>query len=417
MNLKTIKPLETLMKTVPYVLMLGVVLLSGCITIEFDHEFRADGSSKLVQTIDFTKTVGAMQSLGNNIPEQTSERFDWNVTLRYAPNEMDHTSDFGSCSGYLNENEESIRQGTCRNFQVFRSMNVQAMVPEAGGELSFELVNIGAGDFDIIEVEVSGDGAPASCEAPGMISEGESGEVRCMGITRPLPSPTPDASEALAQFQEQLDAMCVNLTTKNPDAECEHAGNKIIASMELENGNGYSFTYTLGFPYNAYEVEVESIQSSSSDMPQQDGSPSVPGLSTDELRFKDEKLAASVAMLSAGGIEMTYTVRMPGEIAEAPRAQIIENAAEFDLMEMIEKGENPKVKSRELNLPFVAGAAGLLLVLLIVVFFFVVKKPPQPSSRIKASTPYPPSSPVDEPPNKYKSVLETWNQNERKPPN
>jgi hypothetical protein len=197
----------------------------------------------------------------------------------------------------------------------------------------------------------------------------------------------------MAAFDRQLSGMCANITAENAGVQCSRDGNKIVVTKQLSNGEGYSFNSDNGFPYIKYSVEVRSLPSFSSSG---EGAPGLGGSdpssmlgSQKEVTFADAASSASAPLLSSYGVKITYTVKMPGKIKKAVGGEIKDNAAEFDVLQLLGDQQNPRVESEELNTPYViaAAAAGIVVLALIVYFLFFRKKPPQAPAQAPPSPP------------------------------
>ncbi len=364
--------------------LLALVLLSGCLDLAYQQEFRADGSSSLTYTMDFAKTVKLVEQASETqkqLQESQGPSVSWTVEINYLDEESGLTkTETGFLSGTL---DTADKEGTLYCSIGGFTCKASGKTAEAGGSLKLDLTNEMDSAIVIRDILVEGDNAPSDCQFPADASSGaEAGAalapVMCTGITTPKQE---EAKDSLAEFQKTLDQMCVNITTKNPDVSCRKEGYKIIAGKEFKNGEGYSFTKSDGFPNIKYSVEVSKLPAFSggeSALGGGVGGVQAQGGEAEGIEFKNETTAAGFAMLASSGIEVTYTVKMPGKIVKAEGGSIDEkeNTAEFDVLELVKDGENAVVESEELNAPYVAGAGTVGLIVLVLLVYFLVLKPP-----------------------------------------
>lgn len=182
---------------------------------------------------------------------------------------------------------------------------------------------------------------------------------------------------ALVAMSEQyggdsdMSDICVNITSGQSGLGCEYDDGVVTVNKSIKPGEGkYTFTKTSELPYTVYTLEVRTLPELA-DPEELDSSGSAPGTAKD---FKDPEAKTSAATLKTAGAAITYTVSMPGEIYSAEGGKIADGKAEFDVLDLMSEGEYIVVKSRELDLLVVGGAAVLLLAVIGGVAFFAIKR-------------------------------------------
>ena len=168
------------------------------------------------------------------------------------------------------------------------------------------------------------------------------------------------AGSQYASMGGQLSEACDNITAADSTINCSYDSGVLTLSKPLKASDGqYIFNRTSQFPDVIYTLEVRKIPQVAD--PGSLGSGSS-GVATDsDFKSQDAKLTSST--LKAAGASMTYSIYMPGKIISAENGKISRGEdgieyAEYDVLDLMGEGEYMVVRSKELDLPLVAIAAG-----------------------------------------------------------
>jgi len=145
---------------------------------------------------------------------------------------------------------------------------------------------------------------------------------------------------------------CEKIMSDNPGLGCAFEGRSLWLNKTVKPEEGlYIFNRTLEFPYSIYRLEIRKtpiIVSTNTSA----------GLGEDVGEVSDftaPSARPTAATLGLAGIDVQYTIQMPGEIISAENGDIIVDAqgktyAKYDVLQLMTDGEYMIVESKELDL-------------------------------------------------------------------
>ncbi|NYZ74360.1 hypothetical protein H0O00_04415 [Candidatus Micrarchaeota archaeon] len=202
---------------------------------------------------------------------------------------------------------------------------------------------------------------------------------------------TMEKSMELAVFSNQLTSDALEkmavLCKSDRDLDCDvDVANKKVAIREkLSPGAYYSFSSDYGLPDITHTLVINSIPSDRfaadlDDLLVGAGVTESSGGSVDSIDLRDKTANnKSVYYLKLLKVNITYTVTMPLDIAEARAGdvagEISGNSATFDLVKVMEESEPITVRCTELNLGYMVGIAGIAVIAVLAFLFLSGRKP------------------------------------------
>ncbi|RLG19508.1 hypothetical protein DRN67_02525 [Candidatus Micrarchaeota archaeon] len=169
-------------------------------------------------------------------------------------------------------------------------------------------------------------------------------------------------------FNQQQTEACLEKEAADPKLQCEYADGVMTLTRPLSLNEGYyEFETEQDWATVRYTFTLEQlpdIDPTESDVSAGTGSAGIEDLT---LKFTDPQAAENVdqmrQMLSA-----KYIVEMPGTVVSAEGAEMVEgSSATFDILDMMENGQNIVVVSEEDNYMNLIMIGGGILVLIVVV--------------------------------------------------
>jgi hypothetical protein len=170
-----------------------------------------------------------------------------------------------------------------------------------------------------------------------------------------------DMSTMCEQMEEQSEG-------QYEDFFCEVDGYVVTfgGKTNLNENPEIEFEKVEGFPFTTYKLTIQS--QSLEDLSSGADTTGMP--ETELSTINEEQLAQMKSM----GVEMNYTIEMPGTISKAEGAEVEGATAKFDLLEFFATGQTIMVvESQEINYLWV-GVIGVVFVVLIVLVLFVLHK-------------------------------------------
>ena len=143
-----------------------------------------------------------------------------------------------------------------------------------------------------------------------------------------------------------------NTTWKNAECRITDNDSKIMISGEISLLGDPHFEIVKSIPYITYRYDVTDINNIMED------ASIVEEQEEDDLEDSLVEMKSMAAML---GIEMTYTLEMPGEIVSSEMGTIRNNKAVIDMLDLMEEEDPVYVESRELNLTAIV-ISGIVIV-------------------------------------------------------
>ncbi|MFA6036410.1 MAG: hypothetical protein WC759_05665 [Candidatus Micrarchaeia archaeon] len=161
--------------------------------------------------------------------------------------------------------------------------------------------------------------------------------------------------------------VCDEAKRQNPDIACAYTSGIITLSGPLKKDGGhYAFSTERGLTTVRYTLVLEKMPELASGLGQElSGAAGGQGAQQpqESLKFTDPK-AATQAKQSAALVKMAYVVEMPGRIVQAEGADVVTgNSAKFDVLKMMENGQNIVVVSEEADYTNLAYLVVVVLVL------------------------------------------------------
>jgi len=150
-----------------------------------------------------------------------------------------------------------------------------------------------------------------------------------------------------ASFSE----VCVNETRDDSTLKCTYDEQGIILMEKkvVAADVGYEFKAESQFPNTVYTFSTDTMPQ----LTKKKGIGSVgaaPGAGEDKpVKFADSATKGSMAMLKMANVKIDYTIEMPGELVSAENGEIKDGKAHYDVMKLIDDGQNVRVVSRELD--------------------------------------------------------------------
>ncbi|MFH1199961.1 MAG: hypothetical protein V1708_02750 [Candidatus Micrarchaeota archaeon] len=181
-------------KLFPALAVAGMILFSGCITMDYAQEFKADGSSSLTYTMDFTKIIALMQQSASKAavptanPAVSGDSFDWRVSIDYADSQsgLNHTDSSGFVRGSLEGSSGAGGFNSGGGFTTFTYADSVAQDPSKGGKLTLNVANALGRRMAVSVVSIRGAGAPTDCAfEPSDLPPNGLLTITCTGITKP----------------------------------------------------------------------------------------------------------------------------------------------------------------------------------------------------------------------------------------
>ncbi|MBN2478326.1 hypothetical protein JXB01_03490 [Candidatus Micrarchaeota archaeon] len=177
------------------------------------------------------------------------------------------------------------------------------------------------------------------------------------------------------QIESTLQQMCANSTAKDPELKCEYDVKGIVYfEKTFTPGDGHYIFETGGDILNKkYTLTVKSAPRMDTSTEESMGEAEVLGEET-EIKLTGSEAKAMAANYKQFGMNLTYTVYMPGKIISANGGIISEDgtSAKFDMLDMMEDGKEIVVVSEEMDMMVVGGIVILLIVIL--AYFLFLKK-------------------------------------------
>lgn len=156
-------------------------------------------------------------------------------------------------------------------------------------------------------------------------------------------------SDALENMTNEMNDYCTEVESQS-DADCTYSESSyvlVVTKTVTPDEAGYEFEKSYEFPNVVYTLKAEQLP----DMGLDDLSLGEDGSSLGggtPARFDDPEMKQSIASIKMMGVEMEYTIEMPGQITEAKNGEIDDDGrAVYDVVELIEDGKNVEVTSSE----------------------------------------------------------------------
>lgn len=178
-----------------------------------------------------------------------------------------------------------------------------------------------------------------------------------------------DSSTSSSDFEEMALEACEPFED-DPEAECTYSLSDYTITVSTETTpeeGGYTFTSEADFPNVKYVFQTDQL-------PKIDVNLDLGGEAGGEaeemeeeiIRFTDSDAPQSAASMKMMGVEITYTIIMPGEITEARNGIINEEGeAVYDVLDLMEEQQTIEVTSEESDpLGALCGPAFVLAALL-----------------------------------------------------
>jgi len=202
--------------------------------------------------------------------------------------------------------------------------------------------------------------------------EKDGSSVAAMSVDASKMSEAVGESDWTETEETDLSDSCANVTDLAVSCTATRTSFSVSKRFSTPESSGfYEFVVENGFPDVVYTLTVKKLPVSSFGLPSEDDENS----QALGKEFSSGAAAESVSMMKMMGIKLSYDVTVPGEIVSAtPGGKVSANNAKFDLLDVLDEEENIVVKSRELNLPYVAGAAIILLAIIACAAWFVSKR-------------------------------------------
>ncbi len=204
-------------------------------------------------------------------------------------------------------------------------------------------------------------------------------------------SSTMEKSMELAVFSSQLTSDALGkmaaLCKSDRDLDCDVdvANKKVTIREKLSPGAYYSFSSDYGLPYVTHTMVVNSIPSDrfAADLDKLllgAGVTDSSGGGVDSIDLRDKAANnKSVYYLKLFRANITYTITMPLEIAEAKAGSVAGeiggDSVTFDLVRVMEESAPITVRCTELNLGYLVGIGGIIVVAVLAALFISSRKP------------------------------------------
>jgi hypothetical protein len=181
---------------------------------------------------------------------------------------------------------------------------------------------------------------------------------------------------------QSVDGLC----DTNASLRCSVDGETVTIKEKLKQGTYYSLTADYGLPFITYTLVVKKVptdrfSSSLDNLLVVAGAVEEAGTSRVrpmDLRDKSTNIP-DAEYLKKFDANLTYSIEMPAGIYEATAgdvdALLSGNTAQFDLVEVLGESEYMTVKSRELNLGYLALIAMAITLAALAFSFFTHKRP------------------------------------------
>lgn len=144
----------------------------------------------------------------------------------------------------------------------------------------------------------------------------------------------------------------------------------------LETDEGFLYT---GYTMTIVRIPTDRFSELTEELLMEAGAVEADGSPAAAIVLGSSETRSMAREMAAIGVEITYTVELPGEITEARsgdvEAAVSGNTAEFDLLEVMVSGENIVVKSREFNFLYILLIAIVIVMGALALSFFWEKKP------------------------------------------
>jgi hypothetical protein len=146
----------------------------------------------------------------------------------------------------------------------------------------------------------------------------------------------------------QMASPCQNITG-GEDVACTYSDGVLSLSQNFTADSGaYSFNRTFEFPYVIYTLEARRLPQLADTTAEATGS--LAGSTNVSGNFSSPSSRLAGPTLRAAGVQITYVIEMPGEIFEAQNGQVTDGRAKYDVLELMSKGKDIVVRSREPDL-------------------------------------------------------------------
>jgi hypothetical protein len=182
----------------------------------------------------------------------------------------------------------------------------------------------------------------------------------------------------------KMASACLSDLKLNCEVDVDSKSITIIRSFSANN-NHYTFQAEQSIIDTLYTLTVIKIpndrfKDSLNEVMVEAGVSETKGPAEVAINLNDKEGAAeTAASMEKLDLEILYEIEMPGEVVSAKagdiRAEIDDSAVRFDMVEVLKDSEPLVIKSRKLNLIYVAGVFAVLILILISVSFFIKKKP------------------------------------------
>jgi len=165
--------------------------------------------------------------------------------------------------------------------------------------------------------------------------------------------------------------VCANVSKSDPSASCKVEDLKVIIQKRVERGEAsYSFERVEGIPFIVYRVKFKKPEEYVERLPSVGtGGIQVPGAGETSASGSSAKMV--LRFLKQAGGKFGLTVEMPGEITGVKGGVVEDNAAVFDLVDVIENNKRMEVDSRELNFLGTGLAVAVGVAVVVVAWLFV----------------------------------------------
>ncbi|MFH1445021.1 MAG: hypothetical protein ABIF08_00900 [Nanoarchaeota archaeon] len=180
------------------------------------------------------------------------------------------------------------------------------------------------------------------------------------------------SSQAVGEaLSEQCDNFLANTTLLNPSCTPIPSEYKIIQSGKISLVNNPSFIVTKGFMSTVYRYDVKGTQNILLESSQAQGQEITP-----------EQITQAKAMYGLMGLVLKYKLEMPGTITKTDLGEIVDNAVEFDILDMYDM-DHIYVESEETTFSVMTLIllVGIVIIVVLILALIFVRKGNRPRER------------------------------------
>lgn len=182
-------------------------------------------------------------------------------------------------------------------------------------------------------------------------------------------------------FDPSIPTKMANSCSKinDPGVSCKVEGNILVLKSDFSKNNKYFTIKTeYGFPEVTYTLTINKIPNDKFQKALLIAS-GEKGAVSDAIDFNDKSVNANLAkQMALFGLEINYTIGIPGEIVTANagkyNAVVGEKEVTFQLNEVYKESAPLVVKAKTTNWSSVTMAGGVVFILLIALWFFVIRR-------------------------------------------